>query len=373
MSYNQFSNSQYNNSGDSYPYSEEQYMSSSRQQQQSPRNSQQYGDTENVIENPPKPDSYSYGVQVEKHEEPVKEEVLYGEEDEWQPSFMMICFIFWIVLVVAGGVGVGAYFGWLNRGKGTEGPTMAPSAFPTVAPSKVPPELICNVCGDNDPNGVTSPLTVVDIDGLSDLPDFSGDDTTCRLLQQGGEAGNIPRDFCESQVQVRSVQAQCGCSLSPTPAPSISQEPTNADIETPAPNFVCPICGGEDFGISNPTGVVQVPGSSETTTCAQLEEDAQNGQIDPNTCFSGTLNTVVQANCDCVFQCNLCGTQEGSTSSGVITNPEGIVQLPLGQPNRTCASLIAASEAGTITSTQCTTLQPFVVTPCECVFGSNVL
>ncbi|KAL3905663.1 MAG: hypothetical protein SGARI_004351 [Bacillariaceae sp.] len=373
MSYNQFSNSDYNNKGDSYPNTDP-YTSSRQSASVAPTNSQYtYGDSTNVIENPPKPDSYSYGVQVEKHEEPVKEEVLYSEEDEWQPSFMMICFIFWIVLVVAGCVGVGAYFGWKNRGKGTEGPTFAPSAFPTVSPSAVPPELICNVCGDNDPDGVTSPLTVVDIVGLSNLPEFSGDDITCRRLQEGGEAGNVPRDVCDTEVQIRSVQEQCGCSLPPTPAPSISEKPTNSDIDTPAPNFVCPICGGEDFGISNPTGVVQLPGSAETTTCAELEEEAQNGQIDPTTCFAGALNTAVQANCDCVFQCNLCGTQPDGTATGVISNPQGIVELPLGQPNRTCASLIAASEAGTITESQCTVLQPFVVTPCECVFSNNVL
>ena len=323
--------------------------------------------------NPPKPDSYSYGVSAERHQEPVKEEVLYGEEDQWQPSFMMLCFIAWIVVVVAAGVAVGAYFGYKNRGKGTEGPTFAPSAFPTMTPSLVPPEMICNVCGDDDEDGVTEPLVVVNIPGLAALPDFSSDDVTCRVLEENGQAGQIPQDFCAEQVQQRSIQSECGCDLSPTAAPTVSAEPTNGEFSTPAPNFVCPICGGEDFGISNPTGSIQFPGTALTVTCQQLEERAQNGQIDPDTCFSGALTNAVQLNCDCIFQCSLCGTQQDGTNTGEITNPEGIVVLPLGQPERTCASLQEAAERGDISEQQCTVLQPFVVDPCECVFSNNVL
>jgi hypothetical protein len=361
---------QYGNNNDYYNYSPRQ--SASIALSDPPYATSSKNDSTQVIENPPKPDSFSYGVSAERHQEPTKEERLYSEEDEWQPSFMMICLLAWIVIVVAGGVAVGSYYGWKNRGKGTDGPTFAPSAFPTISPSAVPPELICNVCGEDD-DGVTEPLVVVDIVGLSNLPEFSADDITCRRLQEGGEAGNIPPEVCTEEVQIPSVQEQCGCSLPPTPAPSISQGPSNSDFNTPAPNFVCPICGGEDFGISNPTGTVQIPGRAETMTCQELEEEAQNGQIDPTTCFSGTLASAVQASCSCVFQCNLCGTQPDGTSTGEITNAEGIVELPLGQSNRTCASLIEAAQAGTITAEQCTVLQPYVATPCECVYSNNVL
>jgi hypothetical protein len=56
----------------------------------------------------------------------------------------------------------------------------------------------------------------------------------------------------------------------PTAAPINTTQPTIEGNSTPAPNFVCPICGGEDSGITNTSGIVEFPGTGEVLTCQEL-------------------------------------------------------------------------------------------------------
>lgn len=353
-----------NNPQASYPQSTS-TMSYSTQQQppySSPQaqlqQPQEQGDPYSV--EPPKPDSYSFGVTAQRKEEPVREEKMYSEDDEWQPSAMMLCFIFWIVLVVAGGVGVGIYFANDRRGKNRPivGPTAAPSMMPSMAP------MVCNICGDED-NG-----QVISNDfGFVSIPNLGG--FSCRQLQQRGENQRIPEDVCSDQVQIASVQNTCGCMVPPTEAPTTSLPPTPGDGTTPAPNFVCPICGSDDSGITNPNGILELPGTGEATTCQDVQDQAVAGQISPNVCFDGTLTAAVQLNCVCVFQCNLCGSPEEEAPSGTITNVNAT--LTVGGFSQTCGQWQTLAKAGQITKQQCATLQPLALDPCQCVFTNTVL
>lgn len=162
--------------------------------------------------------------------------------------------------------------------------------------------------------------------------------------------------------------------MAPTVTPSTnssSTAPTNQGFITPAPNFVCPICGSPDTNITNPDGVLEFPGTGEAVTCQQIWDRANDGQIDPNICFAGALSNAVLLNCECIYQCDLCGSQDGAI--GKITKPEGIMQWPLGQPERTCASLLDLAQSGEISDAQCSLLKQFVVDSCECVYTNNVL
>jgi hypothetical protein len=56
--------------------------------------------------------------------------------------------------------------------------------------------------------------------------------------------------------------------------------------------------------------------------------------------------------------CNICAV-------GKVTDPDGNVPVP-GQPNRTCAMLQGAGDAGLISEAECTALQAFTEVPCAC-------
>jgi hypothetical protein len=337
-------------------------MSYSPQQQQQQSLQQQH--QSDAYEDPRKPDSYSFGVTAERQEEPLREEKMYSEEDEWQPSAMMLCFLCWIVLMVAGGLAVGIYFANDRRGKNqpTIGPTLAPSFMPTMAP------MICNICGDEDNGQVITNLV-----GFVDIPSLGG--LSCRQLEDRGLNRNIPDDVCEEEVQITSVQDTCGCMVppTPTPAPNESMVPTVEGFSTPAPNFVCPICGGPDFGITNFTGVIEFPGTGESLTCQQLQDRARDGQISPNICFDpdSALTNAVQLNCACVFKCNLCGTSETDGTAGTITALNGTITVA--GNSRTCGELVELANTGQITEQQCDSLQPLALDPCQCVFTNGVL
>lgn len=249
----------------------------SQQQQQDLR----YGD-------PRKPDSYSFGVTAERQEEPLREEKMYSEDDEWQPSAMTLCFLAWIVICVAGGVGVGIYFANDRRGKNrpTVGPTLAPSAGPSASPSTVP---VCLLCGGDDADEgavVTNPNFVVTVP-------WAGGATTCRGLDLNGQQGLIPVDVCTEEVQIPSIQNSCGCMAPPNEAPADG---------SPAPNFVCNICGTSGDGgavgeVTNPEGVIQVAGYSGT--CANLTTAGEAGQISQQQCAA--LQPLAVDPCQCVF------------------------------------------------------------------------
>jgi hypothetical protein len=325
-------------------------------------------------DDPRKPVSFSFGVTAERREEPLREEKMYSEEDEWQPSVLMLCLLCLLVLVVAGGLAAGIYFANDRKGKNrpTQVPTIAPSITPSSSPSLVPPNLICNLCGD-DENGsvVTRPNFVVTVPGV-------GGAVTCRILDLDGQQGLISNNVCSEQVQQPSIQEACGCTASPSAAPNntttttttTTTQPTMEGNATESPDFVCPICGGVDSGISNLNGTLEFPGTGEVGTCQELQAQAEQGQISPDVCFAGSLTSAVQLNCNCVFQCNLCGTSGEEGVVGEINNPDGIIQVA--GDSRTCASLLEAAAAGQISEQQCVALQPLAVDPCECDFSNKV-
>ncbi|KAG7359589.1 hypothetical protein IV203_034687 [Nitzschia inconspicua] len=321
-------------------------MNYSTQQQQQ----QQSQQTDDPYENPKKPESFTFGVTAERQEEPLREEKLYSEDDEWQPSAMMLCLLAWIVIIVAGGVAVGIYFANDRRGKNrsTVGPSMAPSLMPSME------LLVCNICGEED-NGlvVTNGVTFVDIPGLGGL--------SCRQLEERGQNRRIPNEICAEQVQIPSVQNTCGCMVPPTESPTAAA----ANATDSAPNFVCPICGGLDSGITNPNGVLEFPGTGESVTCQEVQNRASSGQISPNVCFDGSLTAAVNLNCLCAFQCNLCGPVESVTNTNGTITVAGIT--------RTCGELIELARQGQITEQQCEALQPLASDPCQCVFTDSVL
>jgi hypothetical protein len=316
-------------------------------------------------DDPRKPVSYSFGVTAERKEEPLREEKVYSEEDEWQPSVLMLCFLCMMVFAVAGGIAAGIYFAYDRRGKNrpTQVPTIAPSVIPSESPSTVPPNFVCNLCGDDeDGSVVTKPNFVLTIPGVDGA-------VTCRILDLDGQQGLISNDICVNQVQQPAIQEGCGCMVPPTAAPINTTQPTIEGPATTAPNFVCPICGGEDSGITNSSGVVDFMG--EAVACQELQKRAEQGQISPDVCFAGSLTSAVQLNCNCVFQCNLCVTAEEEGGVGEVSNPDGIFQVA--GDSRTCASLLEAAAAGQISEQQCIALQPLAVEPCECVFSNSAL
>ena len=339
---------------------------------------------------------YSYGVSAPPPQELVKqEEKLYSEDDEFTPTVPLLILLGFAVAAVAAGIGVGIYYANenLGRNKGdgstempssmpTSSPSAAPTAMPSIRPTNAP--FDCNICGAD--RSITLPDVVITIEGINV--------TTCASLEELGVTGNFGREDCIQLFQTDELQETCGCeddddndflnstTTVPTMAPTNSttndnnttQPPTEEEEE--APVFVCPICGGEDFGISNFNATIMVPNNptNQTLTCGGLQATAERGQIDPNTCFSGPLVAAVQEACDCVFQCNICGSMgdDGDDPvAGSVTNPDGVVEFPGGQPSRTCSQLEASAMAGNITEEQCGLLAQFVVEPCACEFFSS--
>jgi hypothetical protein len=307
--------------------------------------------------------SYTYGVSAPAPKQEIKkEEKLYDiDEDEWQPSVWILVLIGSLVCALAAGIGVGIYFAIENKDK-TPSPTTIPSVPPTIAPTPTPEPYVCDVCGPNSTEVVTIPNTIVNVQGEA---------YTCIDLQVQGLDSKFTEDICEKEIQTADISDACGCTASPTTSPTLSSAPTN-EGQTVAPIFQCPICGNADFGISLPDATIEFPGiSGDSITCGEVQTQAENGLIDPNTCFDGALTGAVELSCGCVFQCNLCGSNSDNPQAiGQITNPDGIVELPLGQPSWSCSSLQAAAEQGSITVQQCELLQPFVVDPCVCVYNT---
>lgn len=331
---------------------------------------------------------------------PPSEQKMYSEDEEWTPSVMHLVWMGLILAVVAAGVGVGIYFASENLNpKPTNAPTTSPvpssmpSLTPTVAAATGAPSagdpFVCNICGDSDGGGGT--VTLPDVE-LKDIPTLE-DGTivvTCRELEAAGLEGAISPDECPLLQPL--VSEPCGCngnggtgggtgggSTGSTPPPSTGQPASASNstavptasgtitaTTTAAPLFVCPVCGddnnGPNIGITNPDGVVVFPPSSGlNVTCRELAEVAEKGGVDPNTCFSPDFLEDVQENCLCAYICPLCGTDGGE-----VTNPDGVVLLPLGQPERTCASLVEAAAAGTLNVQECELLQPLLAGPCGC-------
>jgi hypothetical protein len=310
------------------------------------------------------PQSYTYGVSAPpKNTEVTIEERLYDvDEDDWQPSTWMLVVLAAVVVALAAGLGVGIYYANENKDK-TPSPTSTPTISPTIAPTPVPPPFVCNVCGnDSGAATITIPNGIVNVDGEA---------FTCIDLQVQGLDGMFTESVCTDQIQTTETYEVCGCAVAPTTSPAVTQPPT---VEGGGSIFRCLICGDVDQGISDPDAVIgELPGVSDgSLTCQELQDRATNGEVDRATCFDGPLTDAVQSACGCTFRCNLCGTSPDDPEAvGEITNPDGIVQLPLGQPPRSCATLQAAANQGSITAQQCELIQPYVVDPCECVFGGG--
>lgn len=214
---------------------------------------------------------------------------------------------------------------------------------PTVAPSPEP--YSCTICGDGFI--VTSPEVVLNIDGVSEA-------ITCGQYENAGKNGNVNERQCPV-LQAAAVQL-CGCKeapQAPTQAPTAYQCPIcgegrviglpQAEVVLPntqrmscaglqrrsqlgiiqetqctqiqpfvkescgcmdaallepteAPTaFKCNICGG-GMRVSNPNGVVVIP-TQPDRTCAQLQNAASIGNINPNQCQ--LLHPFVNTPCGC--------------------------------------------------------------------------
>jgi hypothetical protein len=76
------------------------------------------------------------------------------------------------------------------------------------------------------------------------------------------------------------------------------------------------------FSVQSVVMTIEFPGISwDSITCGEVQTQAENGLIDPNTCFDGALTGAVELWCGCVFQCNLCGSNSDNPQAiGQITN-----------------------------------------------------
>lgn len=128
------------------------------------------------------------------------------------------------------------------------GSPVAPSSNPSASPSlSFLPSWLPSIIPSAIPSGITSAVPSVGTKAPSKSPSFAPSEGT----------------------------------KVPTRSPSF----TPTDIPTFAPTFLaCNICGGDLF-IANPDGLVTNPFGMNQPTCAELEEDALSGIINPQFCL----------------------------------------------------------------------------------------
>jgi hypothetical protein len=296
-------------------------------------------------------------------------EKLYYEDDEWTPSLPMLLMLGMILMLVAGGVGVGIWqvIEKNNRDNDstTKGPTFEPTSSPTItsSPTTESQKFICNICGSSIDNAVlNNPGTAVTIT----VPGSSTTTTnTCEEWFDLGLRGGISRDDCV--LFLPNVIAPCGCVAAPTEPPTISPSPTVLVTRSPS-FFQCNVCGDSEGNqsIEDPIGIIpNIPGIGDVS-CQQIEQIAASGLIPESLCIDDLFNAV-NTNCGCTFQCRLC--LSGQTQE--VLNPDDVVNLPLGQPSQTCQQLLESTLAQPPNQQQCTIIRQSFEDVCQCVGSDN--
>lgn len=283
-------------------------------------------------------------------------EKLYYEDDEWTPSVAWILVLVSVVAAVAAGVGVGIWQAKEQRGKSNSDKVPMPTLLPTMAPTvtAVPTTaaelFVCQICGSSIPNAVVdNPIAEIT------LPLTEDQTRTCEEWLTLGLSGGIRRDECVKFIP--SVVAPCECRAAPTIAPTVSPAPSILITRSPA-FFACELCGSPEEGIADASGTIEIPGG-DAIACGALEEAAANGLVPEEQC-TDQLFAAIRSNCGCTFRCQLCPPGQA------VTNPNGVVELPLGQPSQTCLELINAIDANEINIQQCALIQPAAKEPCGC-------
>ncbi|KAL3924716.1 MAG: hypothetical protein SGILL_000874 [Bacillariaceae sp.] len=146
---------------------------------------------------------------------------------------------------------------------------------PPPAPTEAPTVYQCPICGEGRTIGFPNAEVV--------LPNTQR--MTCAGLLTRSETGIIQETQC---LQIQPfVEEACGCVdvavLAPTEAPTA---------------FECNVCG-DGLKVTHPEGVVVIP-TQPDRTCAQLEEAASIGNINPNQCR--LLHPFVLTPCGCTDQ-----------------------------------------------------------------------
>lgn len=143
---------------------------------------------------------------------------------------------------------------------------------PPPAPTQSPTTYQCSICGEGRMIGLPQAEVV--------LPNTQR--MSCAGLEQRSQLGIIQEPQC---IQIQPfVRESCGCidvaALEPTEAPTA---------------FECNICG-DSMRVTKSEGVVVIP-TQPDRTCAQLEQAASIGNINPNQC--NLLHPFVLSPCGC--------------------------------------------------------------------------
>jgi hypothetical protein len=241
-----------------------------------------------------------------------------------------------------------------------------------------PPCLICDPSNTGTGAEVTLPDNIVP---------FYGYNYTCQYAADEALSGFIYGDDCVALSAI--AYDTCGCavsgdSINTTAAPSAddanmttdapSAVTTDAPTETPTvlneTDVVYSICDPCDGGVvTNPTGVIAIPGSDDEITCEQLATAGSSGNIPDDLCRSAQIAAIGLCCTESVTEeppsiddaeiCNPCGEDRAMT---IFT---GMVSIPtLGVFS--CQELLDLGDAGNITGSLCVVASSFVQTPCGC-------
>eukprot|EP00934_Nitzschia_sp_Nitz4_P007491 Nitzschia sp. Nitz4//scaffold54_size114964//66735//68184//NITZ4_003855-RA/size114964-augustus-gene-0.50-mRNA-1//1//CDS//3329554363//7481//frame0 len=124
------------------------------------------------------------------------------------------------------------------------------------------------------------------------------------------------------------------------------------------PCYICP------NGMANPDTLVGTP-EDGYYSCSTLGAYAELGFVDATYCYA--LQIALNGVC-CggeIYVCNICG-EEGL----YVTQMDGYVSIPGATGSYRCDYLLAASEAGLISSQVCGLMPAFASTPCGCAAGT---
>jgi hypothetical protein len=190
--------------------------------------------------------------------------------------------------------------------------TSTPFESPTSPPVTSTPSYVCHVCGENESVGNSGALV--------NVPNFGV--YTCVGLNGAGTSGDFPEADCAAVQDIAREPCGCTNTMSdPSPTPPSPVEfnaTTNDTVEPTAAPSVCRICG-ENSILTNPNGTVSIP-NQPNITCSELVEEADAGMFTQNQCL--LLQPFVDGSCGCEFVCPVCGEGNNMTNpDGVLSVP----------------------------------------------------